>query len=49
MTTLRVIAGAVLVCLSASQVASAGLAMQAKPVVLGQAICHRQEDSCPGD
>ena len=31
MTTLRVIAGAVLVCLSASQVASAGLTMQAKP------------------
>ena len=31
MTTLRVIAGAVLVCLSASHVASAGLTMQAKP------------------
>ena len=31
MTTLRVIAGAVLVCLSAGQVASAGLTMQAKP------------------
>ena len=31
MTTLRVIAGAVLVCLSASQVASASLTMQAKP------------------
>ena len=31
MTTLRVIAGAVLVSLSASQVASAGLTMQAKP------------------
>ena len=30
MTTLRVIAGAVLVCLSAGQVASAGLTMQAK-------------------
>jgi hypothetical protein len=31
MTTLRVIAGAVLVCLSASQVAAASLTMQAKP------------------
>ena len=31
MMTLRVIAGAVLVCLSASQVGSAGLTMQAKP------------------
>ena len=31
MTTLRVIAGAVLVCLSASHVGSAGLTMQAKP------------------